>query len=259
MRRMALCDGLVVLVTGASSGIGRAAAEIFAREGAAAVVVADVDAAGGRETVAYVERAGARGCFLEVDVSDERAIEQMVSETVSRFGRLDCAHNNAAICPAATSFHTIETEQWERVIRTNLTSVFWCLKYELIQMLAQPAVEGRRGAIVNTSSGAGIIPAPGQPWYTAAKHGVLGLTKNVASEYKDQGIRCNAICPGITDTQMLRRSLEIAPPAVAQAIRASGGMGRPEDVAAAAVWLCSPAARWVNGQSLVTDGGSLFR
>ncbi len=256
---MALCDGLVVLVTGASSGIGRGAAEIFAREGAAAVAVADVDATGGRETVARVERAGSRGLFLEVDVSDETAIRRMVAEVAQRFGRLDCAVNNAAICPPATSFHTIETEQWERVIRTDLTSVFWSLKYELIQMLAQEAVDGRRGAIVNTSSGAGIVPAPGQPWYTAAKHGVLGLTKNVASEYREQGIRCNAICPGLTDTPMLQRSLATAPPAIAAAIRQSGTMGRPEDVAEAAVWLCSPAARWISGQSLVADGGSLMR
>jgi len=256
---MALCSGSIALVTGAASGIGRAAAEIFAREGAAAVAVADVDAAGGRETAARIEARGSRSLFLEVDVCDEGAIRGMVGEVAARFGRLDCALNNAAICPPAAAFHTIETADWERVIRSDLTSVFWCLKYELVQMLAQEPVDGRRGAIVNTSSGAGIVPSPGMAWYTAAKHGVLGLTKNVASEYRQLGISCNAICPGVTDTRMLRASLDQAPPEIGAAIRASGSMGRPEDVAEAAVWLCSAAARWVNGQSLVTDGGSLMR
>jgi NAD(P)-dependent dehydrogenase (short-subunit alcohol dehydrogenase family) len=144
------------------------------------------------------------------------------------------------------------------MIAVNLTSVFFCLKYEIRQMLKQDSIDGRRGAIVNTSSGAGFVPAPGQPHYTAAKHGVVGLTRSAAQEYAKEGIRTNAICPGLTETAMVSN----IPPDLMDKLKRTlpgGEIGRADDVAAAAVWLCSAAARWVNGQSLVVDGGGVLR
>ena len=259
---MGLHDGAVALVTGAASGIGRASAEQFAREGARAVVVADVDEAGGRETAERVARAGCEALFQRVDVGDPDAVAALVERISDRFGRLDCAHNNAGISDPPTAFHELRAASWHRMLAINLSSVFWCMQAEIRQMLSQPLVRGRRGAIVNTASGAGIVPAPGQPHYTAAKHGVLGLTKCAAAEYLTRGIRANAICPGLTDTRMVREFLAASPPGVADAVRRTvpgGELGKPEHVAALAVWLCSEQAAWVNGQGVVVDGGGVMR
>jgi NAD(P)-dependent dehydrogenase (short-subunit alcohol dehydrogenase family) len=251
----------VALITGAGSGIGRAAAEQLAREGARVAVV-DLDEPSCRETAQRIERAGGQALALCRDVSEPGAAEELVRQTVGRFGRLDCALNNAGISDPPRAFHELDAAAWQRMLAVNLTAVFWCMQAEIRQMLGQSAQDGRRGAIVNTASGAGIVPAPGQPHYTAAKHGVLGLTKCAAAEYQAQGIRANAICPGLTDTKMVREFLAASPPDLVQAVRRTvpgGEMGRPADVAALAVWLCSDQARWVNGQSIVVDGGGVMR
>jgi len=255
-----LHDGRVALVTGAGSGIGRAAAQQLAREGARVAVV-DIIAPSCRETAQRIERAGGQALCLPADVSEPAAAAELVRRTVERFGRLDCALNNAGISGAPSAFHELDAAAWERMLAVNLTAVFWCMQAEIRQMLAQPAQDGRRGAIVNTASGAALVPAPGLPHYTAAKHGVLGLTRCAAAEYREQGIRTNAICPGLTDTKMVREFLAASPPELAAAVRTTvpgGELGRPEDVAALAVWLCSDQARWVNGQGIVVDGGGVM-
>jgi len=247
----------VALVTGGASGIGRAAAELFAAAGAKVFVV-DVDDAGGAQAVDGIVARGGTALFRHVDVTDERAVEEMVAACVAAYGRLDAALNNAGISDVPQRFVDLPADVWQRMIAVNLTSVFFCLKYEIRQMLTQQPIDGRRGAVVNTSSGAGIVPAPGQPHYTAAKHGVLGLTKSAAQEYVGEGIRVNAVCPGLTETGMVAN---IPPPLMEKLKRMlpGGEIGRAADVAAAAVWLCSAEARWVNGQSLVVDGGGVLR
>ena len=246
----------VALVTGGASGIGRASAERLAADGAS-VVVADLDAGGARETAARIEAAGGRASAVAVDVADEASVERMIAAVVERHGRLDAALNNAGISDAQHSWIGFPTERWQRMIAVNLGSVFLCMKHELAQMAAQEPVDGLRGTIVNVSSGAGLVPAPGQPHYTAAKHGVIGLTRSAAQEFARAGIRVNAICPGLTDTPMIRSQ----PPELLEAMARSsptGALGTPEDVARAAAWLLTPDARWVNGQAIAVDGGGIM-
>jgi NAD(P)-dependent dehydrogenase (short-subunit alcohol dehydrogenase family) len=249
-------EGRVALVTGAASGIGRAAARQLAGEGAR-VAVADRDLAGAEEAAARIEQAGGEALAIEVDVSDERSVAEMVRTTVDAWGRIDAALNNAGISQAPVPFVELSAEDWSRMIAVNLTGVFFCMKHELKAMLAQEPIDGARGALCATSSGAGRIPAPGQPHYTAAKHGVLGLVKLAAQEQQSHGIRSNAILPGVTDTPMMRSN----PPEFVEMLEryAPGGrLADPEAVAAAAVWLCSHEARWVNGQSIAVDGGGVM-
>ena len=253
---MGSVDGKVVLVTGAGSGMGRAGAVIFGREGAGHVYAADVNVAGCEETVVAVKEAGGVATTLALDVTDPQAVADAVASVVAEQGRLDCAWNNAGINDAATPFTSLSMEAWDRMIAVNLTSVFICMREELKQMTKQG-----HGAIVNTSSGAGLIAAPFLPHYTAAKHGVLGLTKAAAQEFNSAGIRVNAVCPGMVDTPMIQDWFRTSPD-IANAVLATmpgGKLGRPEQVAEAAVWLCSDAADWVSGLSMVVDGGSVNR
>jgi NAD(P)-dependent dehydrogenase (short-subunit alcohol dehydrogenase family) len=211
--------------------------------------VVDTNAQGGADTLSQVEAAGGTATFVRVDVTDESAVAALIAQIVKERGRLDAAWNNAGINGLSGPFHELELDVWQHMLDVNLTSVFLCMKHELAQMVKQGG-----GAIVNTSSGAGLVPAPGLPHYTAAKHGVLGITKVAASEYNNRRIRVNAVCPGMVDTPMLRswNGLEEM-----TKFLPGGKLGEPSQVAESAVWLCSDAADWVSGLSMVVDGGGL--
>ncbi|MCX2819095.1 glucose 1-dehydrogenase [Haladaptatus sp. F3-133] len=244
----------VAVVTGAGSGIGRASAERLANEGAS-VVVADIDVEGGAETVEAIESEGGTATFVEVDVTDEDDVRKMVDAAVETYGGLDIAHNNAGIEGDGAPLVEQSAEGWEEVLGINLTGVFLGMKYEIPAM-----VEGDGGAIVNTSSIAGLSgdgPAP----YVASKHGVVGLTRQAAVEYGDEGVRVNAVCPGVVRTPMVERSLEEHPEAVDQITEEQplGRMAQPEEIADAVVWLASSEASFVNGHPLPVEGGLLAR
>jgi len=253
---MGVVEGKVVLVTGAGGGMGRAGAVLFSQEGARHVYVVDLKVDGGNETVDLVRQAGGAATFVEADVTDEEADAELVRRIVAEQGRLDCAWNNAGINDVSQPFTDLTKDRWDRMLAVNLTSVFLCMREELRQMRAQGS-----GAIVNTSSGAGIVAAPFLPHYTAAKHGVLGLTKAAAQEFNNAGIRVNAVCPGMVDTPMIQDWFSTSPE-VANAVlkmMPGGKLGRPEQVAQAAVWLCGDGADWVSGLSMVVDGGQVNR
>ncbi len=248
-----LATGKVVFVTGGASGIGRAAATEFAAEGASHVVVADIDIEGAEATVGALTGPGSS---VRLDVTYDDAVARVLDRIVAEHGGIDVAFNNAGINDVPHPFHDLPVQRWDRMIEVNLASVYSCMRHELRHM-----VGAGRGAIVNTSSGAGVVAAPGLPHYTAAKHGVIGLTKAAAQEYARQGIRVNAVLPGSTDTTMLRNFIA-GDEAMAKIIANSnihGELLRPEAVAAAVVWLASDHAGMVNGQSLVVDGGGLVR
>jgi NAD(P)-dependent dehydrogenase (short-subunit alcohol dehydrogenase family) len=243
-------DGKAALITGAASGIGRATALAFARAGAR-LVVADVDPVGGEETAAAVRAFGADAHFVRCDVRRMADVETMVATTIDRFGRLDCAFNNAGIEGQLAPFADCPEEVAARVLDVNAMGVWRCLHAELPRMSAQGG-----GAIVNTASVAGLIGAAAFGPYVASKHAVVGLTKTAALEYAAQRVRVNAICPGVIQTPMLDRLA--ATPGVIDALRSVTPMGRvgtPEEVAAAVVWLCSDAASFTTGHALVVDGG----
>ena len=248
-------DGEVALVTGAGGGIGAATARLFAAEGARVVVV-DIDPAGAEATAAAILADGGEALGLAVDVTDEAQVEAAVATAVERWGRLDCAHNNAGTSGTPAAFTDLSLHDWDAVVRLNLTGVFLCMKHELRVMA--PA---GRGAIVNTSSGAGVIGFPSLPHYVASKHGVLGLTKTAAQEYARSGIRVNAICPGTTDTPMMRAFIG-GDPGIEKMMKRTvptGDLGRPEQIAEAVVWLCSDRASFVNGEAMLVDGGTVCR
>lgn len=247
--------GKTVLVTGGASSIGKAASAIFGARGAK-VMIADLDHARGEDVVASIRASGGEARFRRTDVTREDDVAALVTDTLASFGRLDCAFNNAGLSGPFTQFHEVDLADWQRIIAADLTSVFLCMKHELKHM-----AKSGGGVIVNTASGAGFAPAPGLPHYTAAKHGVLGLTKLAAKEYALAGIRVNAVCPGVTDTAMMQGFIggnkEIAE--MMLATLPFGRMGRPEEVAEAAVWLCSDAASFVSGESMLVDGASVCR
>lgn len=246
-----LLKGKVALVTGSSSGIGRASALIFAREGAK-VVVADVTVEGGEETVRQVKAAGGEALFVKADVGKAADVEAMINKAVATYGRLDCAYNNAGIEGKQLSVIDDTEENWERVLRINLIGVWLCMKYELVQMRKQGA-----GAIVNTASDAGLLGVPRMGAYVASKHGVVGLTKTAALECAKTGIRVNAVCPGVIQTPMIERVGGQRPGMIERMVAGEpiGRAGKPEEIGEAAAWLCSDAASFVTGFAMPVDGG----
>lgn len=248
-------QGKVALVTGAGSGIGRATAQAFALAGAR-VVVADLAPQGGAETVELIAGAGGQALFVQTDVTQAAQVEALVGEAVKTYGGLDCAFNNAGIGGTGASTTDYAEEDWDRLIGVNLKGVWLCLKYELQQMLRQGG-----GAIVNNASVWGVAGLENAAAYTASKHGVVGLTKVAALENATAGIRVNAVCPGFTRTPLIEQLLIDRPQMEAKitARQPIGRLGAPEEVAAAVIWLCSPAASLVTGQALGVDGGLLAR
>ncbi len=248
---MGQLDGKVALITGAGSGIGRASALAFAREGAK-VAVADIVVEGGEETVRMVKEAGGEAFFIKVDVSNAADVEAMVNAVVDTYGRIDCAYNNAGIEGRLASTDEYPEDVFDKVIDINLTGVWLCMKYELPHMLKQGS-----GAIVNTASGAGLIGVAGMSAYVASKHGVVGLTKTAALEYAKSGIRVNAVCPGLIQTPMVER-ITADQPQLGEALVAAepvGRTGKPEEIAESVVWLSSDAASFVTGHAMSVDGG----
>jgi NAD(P)-dependent dehydrogenase (short-subunit alcohol dehydrogenase family) len=247
-----LFQGKVALVTGAGMGLGQAAAIAFAKEGAK-VVVADIDAANGQKTVDMIKKTGGEAIFVKTDVSRAKEVEAMVKKTVDTYGRLDCAHNNVGIEELPKPLIEGTEEQWDRIVAVDLKSVWLCLKYEVTYM-----VKHGGGAIVNSSSIAGLAGAPGQPMYSACKHGVNGLTRTVALDYAKAGIRVNAVCPaGMRGTGFYGRMAEYMPelPGMVAKLVPLGRDSAPEEVAEAVIWLCSDKASYVTGCIMPVDGG----
>lgn len=241
--------GKVALVTGAASGIGRATAVAFAAS-CASVVVADVDATRGEETVALARAAGGRAVFQRCDVSNSTEVDALVARAVSEYGRLDFAHNNAGINSLAVD--EWESKHWDRSVGVNLTGVMLCMRAEAAMMLTQG-----KGAIVNTASINGLVGNASQPAYTATKHAVVGLTRHGALKWARKGVRVNCVCPGVIDTPMVEGVAsrpEIRK--VMEGMTPLGRFGKPEEVAAGVLWLCSDAASFVTGHPLVIDGGA---
>jgi NAD(P)-dependent dehydrogenase (short-subunit alcohol dehydrogenase family) len=241
----------VAFITGGASGIGRATALAFARQGAR-IAIADIDQQGGQDTARMIGDLGGQAIAVGCDVTRSTDIQAALNQTVEAFGHLDYAFNNAGAEQQPKPTAEITEEEWDRIIAINLRGVFLCMKYEIPLLLQYGG-----GAIVNTSSGAGVKVFGRGAAYAAAKHAVIGLTKDAALDYAASNIRINAICPGIIDTEMMDRftggTQQGRDRVIAQ--EPIGRMGRPEEIAASVVWLCSEAASFVTGHALVADGG----
>jgi NAD(P)-dependent dehydrogenase (short-subunit alcohol dehydrogenase family) len=247
-------QGKVAIVTGASSGIGRSVAELYARHGAC-VVVSDVSVAGGEETVRLIRDGGGEARFVEANVADPAACERLVRETVAAYGRLDIACNNAGIGGDAAPTADYPLEGWERVIAVNLSGAFYCMKYEIPAML-----QSGGGSIVNMASILGEVAFATSPAYVAAKHGLVGLTKNTAVEYAQQGVRVNSVGPAFIRTPLIA-ALEQDEAAynMLVSLHPIGRLGEPEEVAELVLWLSSDKASFVTGAYYPVDGGYLAR
>jgi NAD(P)-dependent dehydrogenase (short-subunit alcohol dehydrogenase family) len=246
-------SGKVALVTGGASGIGRAAAIGFARDGAC-VTVADRDRSGGEAVVKQIIAAGGRAIFVETDVTSEAAIKAMIEKTVAEFGGLDAAYNNVGTMGNYSTAVTCTMEEWDSTFRLNMTSIWLCMKYEIPEMIKRGG-----GAIVNAASRAGDSAVPNIFSYVSTKHGVIGMTRSAAVDFAAQNIRVNALLPGFIDTQMLHGAATGAgmPPmeGLAQAMVPLKRLGQPQEPAEAVIWLCSDRASYVTGTCMITDGG----
>ncbi|MBR1158353.1 SDR family NAD(P)-dependent oxidoreductase [Bradyrhizobium elkanii] len=249
-----ILDGKAALVTGGGSGIGRATAIAMAREGAR-VAVSDLSKEGIEETVALINAAGGQSIAIQGDVTDEAEVANMVARTVSAFGRIDCAFNNAGVAgrsvgPPGQRIHELTQASVAKMFSVNLMGVFLCLKYEIAQMLKQ----GGGGAIVNTASIAGLVGLATSGHYVATKHGVVGLTKSAAIEYAEDGIRVNCVNPGYIKTPMTRETMDERYDEIIAKVPVRR-LGVPEEIAEAVVWMCSDKASFMTGASHVVDGG----
>ena len=245
-------EGKVALVTGAASGIGRATALAFAREGAKVAVV-DIAVEGGEQTARMIEDKGGEAIFIRADVSEAAQAEAMVRKTVETYGRLDCAHNNAAyFVKAPVPMHEQSEEEFDRTMAVNVRGVWLGMKYQIRQMLQQGG-----GAIVNTSSIAGLLGTADRSAYSASRHAVIGLTKSATLEYARKGIRVNCVCPGSVITPPSLKYWAEHPGSREErlALEPTGRSAEPEEVAEAVRWLCSDEASFVHGHSMVVDGG----
>jgi NAD(P)-dependent dehydrogenase (short-subunit alcohol dehydrogenase family) len=247
-------EGKSALVTGGASGIGRATALAFAREGAR-VAVADILEEAAQGTVAEIEAMGGQALAIACDVTDDDAVIAMIAATVDAFGGLDCAFNNAGIAPyqvnaGGQKIADVAPEAWRRLIDVNLTGVWLCLRHEVAQMRAQ----GSGGVIINTASILGLIGSATSSAYVAAKHGVVGLTKTAAADHAEDNIRVNAVCPGYIETAMTEETMRRRGERILARVPMAR-MGQAGEIAEAVVWLCSPKASFVTGISWAVDGG----
>ncbi|HEV7231002.1 MAG TPA: SDR family oxidoreductase [Bacteroidia bacterium] len=241
-------ENKVALVTGGSFGIGRATAVAFAQRGAHVVIADWIE---DPETLRLIKAMGGKVLFVKCDVSKSVDVKALIDKTVSEFGRLDFAFNNAGVEGVSAMTHECTEENWDKTLNVNLKGVWLCMKYEITCMLKQS-----KGAIVNTSSIAGLVGFPGLPAYTASKHGISGLTKTAALENAKTGIRINAVCPGAIKTPMVDRMTGKVEAAEKQfeSMEPVGRMGTPEEVAETVIWLCSDAASFITGDSIPVDG-----
>ncbi len=245
----------IILVTGGSSGIGKACALAFSRAGATVTVVADINQEGLDQTVTEMD---GDGFSVRVDISKPEQVKKLIDDVVKKYGRIDCAVNNAGVEGQLASTVDCSEENWDKVLSINLKGIWLCMKHEIPQMLKQGG-----GAIVNMSSVLGLVGLPGYPAYAASKHGVVGLTKTAALEYAQAGIRINAVCPGAVRTPLMGRMIKDNPNVITEALLVSlepiGRVAEPEEVAQAVLWLCSPGASYITGVALPIDGALTAR